>query len=381
MLLPTIKLKPELELSLLDSLITNRFYLHTSGYSIFEIFGNSTIAVVSNSNLFYINTSNDDFITNLVKNNIKQEYACYFWKHLSSNYSAIELLLQCQHQISSGMIASNTHPDAEGLIEKFYNKMRVYRSTYILSSNPRAINLLKKHIQEVSFSGLLQNPNPQAVELIVNHIDYSKNNIWDGAFLQNENCMELFIHYLHIKPELLDSRDDDDRMYVRSLIRLRKFSWYYLCLNPHPSAIKILKLFPENVNKVIVTNPCPDAYVIICRILAQHADTDTDGEIIRTMCKNTNPRVLELLDGYSPDLYDWVRLCQNPSAIPILMREENRNKIKVTYLLKNPNIFVYNYDNMRKNTEIFKEELIRKVWHPSNVSRWLEQGFDDFLES
>jgi hypothetical protein len=279
------------------------------------------------------------------------------------------------------MIASNTHPDAEGLIDKFYNKMRVYRSTYILSSNPRAINLLKKHTQEVSFSGLLQNPNPQAVELIVNHIDYSKNHIWDGAFLQNENCMELFIRYLHIKPELLDSRDEDDRMYVRSLIRLRKFSWYYLCLNPHPCAIKILKLFPENVNKIIVTNPSPDAYDIIRRILVHHAETDTDGEIIRTVCRNTNPRVLELLDGYSSDMYDWVRLCQNPSAIPILMREENRNKIKVTYLLKNPNIFVYNYDNMKKNTEVFKEELMRKVWHPSNISRWLEQGFDDFLES
>jgi len=379
MLLPTIKLKPELELSLLDSLITNRFYLHTTGYSIFEIFGNSTISIVSNSNIFYITPSTEDFITNLTKNNIKEEYACYFWKHLSSNYSAIEILLQHQDKLSSGMIASNTHPDAEGLIEKFYNRICIYRSTYILSSNPRAVNILKRNTYEISFSSLLINPNPAAVELIVNHIEYSKVNIWEGAFLQNMNCMELFIRYLYIDPLLLDSQKEKDKTHLRHLIRMRRFSWYYLCLNPHPYAIKILSLFPENINNIIVLNPCEDAYDIIRRIVLQYGETE--GVIVRNICRNTNPRVLELLDHYPSDSYDWIRLCENPSAIPILTKEENRNKIKVTYLLRNPNIFIYNYENMRKNTEIFKEELIQKVWSPSNVSKWLEQGFNDFLES
>jgi hypothetical protein len=91
--------------------------------------------------------------------------------------------------------------------------------------------------------------------------------------------------------------------------------------------------------------------------------------------------VLELLNNYSPDLYDWGRLCENPGAIPILVKNENRNKIKITYLLRNPNIFVYNYTNMSKNISIFKEELMRRFWCPKNVLQWIEDGMDEFLES
>jgi hypothetical protein len=50
------------------------------------------------------------------------------------------------------------------------------------------------------------------------------------------------------------------------------------------------------------------------------------------------------------------------------------------YLLKNPHIFQYNYENMKKNIEGFKEELMQKVWCPVNVIKWVEQGYDDFLE-
>lgn len=408
MLLPTIKINPELEISLLDSLITNRFYLHNSGYSIFEIFGDcitkneeeynennpteieyyclpksdrkkivGKLKTTPNTNIFYYTPNTTDFITNLMNNNIKQEYAYYFWNHLSSNYSAFELLLQSQNKISLGLIASNTHPDAEWLIEKLYDTVRMEKNIYILSSNPRTINLLKKYPHQISFNSLVLNPNPKVVELIVNHINYCNNiNIWLGGFLQNENCMELFLQYLNITT---DEFNTSSKEYLKWKISIRNFSWYYLSLNPHPIAIKILTLFPENIHFNIVTNPSEDAYSIIKQLVEEYGEVYC--ELIRNLCKNTNPRVLELLNDYSPDLYDWGRLCKNPSAIFILVKKENRNKIKITYLLRNPNIFVYNYANMKENISVFKEELMQKVWSPANVLKWSEEGMDDFLES
>lgn len=418
MLLPTIKLNPQLESSLLDSLITNRFYLHNSGYSIFEIFGDcisktteetpvrstssttppipthtegeyhalpesdrkklvGKLKTTPNTELFYKTPTTNDFITNLMNDNIKEEYAYYFWKHLSSNHSAFELLLQTQDKMSLGLIASNTHPDAEWFIEKLYNKSRMEKYVYILSSNPRTIHLLQKYPHQVSFNSLILNPHPEAVDLIINHIDYHSHvNIWLGGFLQNETCMELFLQYLNIAPAEFDTSSKE---HLKWRIGIRNFSWYYLSLNPHPLAIKILKLFPENIHQVVVTNPAEDAYSIIKQLVKEYGEVYS--EIIRNLCKNTNPQVLELLNNYSPDLYDWGRLCENPSAIPILVKNENRNKIKITYLLRNPDIFVYNYANMRENISVFKEELMRRFWCPKNVLQWIEDEMDEFLES
>lgn len=50
--------------------------------------------------------------------------------------------------------------------------------------------------------------------------------------------------------------------------------------------------------------------------------------------KNTNPRVVHLLEQY-PDKINWEYLSSNPYALPLL--EENQNKINWESLSGNPN--------------------------------------------
>ena len=48
------------------------------------------------------------------------------------------------------------------------------------------------------------------------------------------------------------------------------------------------------------------------------------------------------------------------------------------------NIFKYNYKQMKQNCMLFKEELIKKMFHPCNIPKfkdWGVNGFDLDLDS
>jgi hypothetical protein len=394
MLLPTIKLIPELELALIQSFNRNRWWYHTTSidtsvdisyeadeptnYLIERIAGANSVGDdrIPRNEMKGNENKAHDFVTNLCLDNIRKYYACWLWIYLSCNPSAIEVLLMFQTKIRYSMLATNTHPDAVGLIEK-KDKM-MYDIYCELCSNPSAVHLIQKNHKPFSIYYLSLNPNPAIVDIVLQSEDSKRNNIWDTCFLQNRNSIEAFLRYLGIDAQLLHSSNQSQVQYLKDAIHGKKFSWQYLSVNPHTSAVKILDLFPDRIHCDIVMNSGEDAYSLICKYVKQHAGSDI--RVMRNICKNTNPRVLELLDDYPPDLYDWGALCKNPSAIPILTREENRNRIKALYLLQNPNIFVYNYENMRRNTQVFKEELIERVWSPSNVAKWLRGGYDEFLD-
>jgi hypothetical protein len=52
------------------------------------------------------------------------------------------------------------------------------------------------------------------------------------------------------------------------------------------------------------------------------------------------------------------------------------DKVNYRTLLYNPNIFEYDYEQMKLNTFVFKEDLIAKAFHPSRIIKWLELGWD-----
>jgi len=248
-----------------------------------------------------------------------------------------------------------------------------------LCSNPSAVNLIKKYPKLISIYYLSLNPNPAIVDIVLQDTISTRDNIWETSFLQNKNSIKPFFQYLGIDMhKLLYPIDETYIHHSKDILRKKRFNWYYLCLNPHPCAIKILKLFPEKIHSNIVKNSGEEAYDLIYIYVKEHARNDP--KILSIMCANTNPRVIQLLDEYSPDMYDWEALCNNPSAISILVRWENRYRIKALFLFRNPNIFVYNYENMRKNTEVFKEELMERVWAPSNIAKWMSNGYNEFIE-
>ena len=69
-----------------------------------------------------------------------------------------------------------------------------------------------------------------------------------------------------------------------------------------------------------------------------------------------NPNAISLLED-NIDKINWTALSSNPNAIHLL--EQNIDKIDWTLLSTNPNIFTYDYEKMRKNCLIFKEDLMK----------------------
>lgn len=376
MLFPTIRLKDELEEIVLENLTNkNEWYSHIIEH---DIFLNMNFSPSSNSNYVYMTHSNEDFITNFCCGNIKSKYAWIFWKYVSSNSSALELLLKNQSRIYYSNFVNNRNPDAMYMIEK---NMRILSNcSHLLSSNPSAVYLLQKYQWIIDSNELAKNTNPIAVEIIKKRKNL-KGELWNDRFLQNPLSVDMILEYFEINPSLLSSQKREDIDHLINILNTRKINWFYLSSNPHPLIVKILKLCPYHIfSQQIMINTCIDAIDLI-RDVINSVSLLQKRRLISFLCKNTNPDILELLKEFDPTFYNWAHLCENPSAISFIMNPEYKTKIKVPYLLKNPNIFQYNYQNMKKNIAVFKEELMQKVWCPANVLKWMELGYHDFLES
>jgi len=64
--------------------------------------------------------------------------------------------------------------------------------------------------------------------------------------------------------------------------------------------------------------------------------------------------------------------------------EQNPDKISWFSLSRNPAIFEFDYKGVKERCSIYKEELIRKAFHPSRIERYLDMGInyddlDDYL--
>jgi len=63
--------------------------------------------------------------------------------------------------------------------------------------------------------------------------------------------------------------------------------------------------------------------------------------------------------------------------------EKNQDKIHWQYLFKKPYIFKYDYNKMKDNCMLFKEDLIKNRFHPRNIPKfknWGVNGFEFYSE-
>ena len=54
--------------------------------------------------------------------------------------------------------------------------------------------------------------------------------------------------------------------------------------------------------------------------------------------------------------------------------KENPDKINQIYLSKQKNIFTYDYEKMRENMLLFKEDLMKERFHPRNLRKFSSWG-------
>ena len=86
-----------------------------------------------------------------------------------------------------------------------------------------------------------------------------------------------------------------------------------------------------------------------------------------------NPAAIHLLEA-NLDRISWYELSENPAAIHLLM--QHPEKIHWPWFSRNPAIFTYDYDAMRTSRTGLHEELIQNRFHPQNIRKFKDWGFE-----
>jgi len=90
----------------------------------------------------------------------------------------------------------------------------------------------------------------------------------------------------------------------------------------------------------------------------------------------SNPNAIHLLEK-NLDKVDWKLLSRNPNAIHLL--EKNLDKVDWEKLSSNPNIFVDEYEQACRDyfKQYVAEELTKLMFHPKNMKKFKDWGFEE----
>ena len=221
-----------------------------------------------------------------------------------------------------------------------------------LSANPNAIDFLKEYPEKIDWSYLSLNPN--AIELLKENpekIDWNELSLNSNAIeLLKENPEKINWIYLSQNEnaiELLANNQD-------------KIDWSNLCLNPN--AVELLRNNKNKIDNNVIRNN-PNYYEIFPE------KREYDENIIRIFYENitTNLRTY-----YNNNVYFDSDDCDDMELM-----ERNQHKINWDLLAKNPAIFSYDYDEIKKNFEELGEEIIAKALHPKRIFRLIEEYGED----
>ena len=86
-----------------------------------------------------------------------------------------------------------------------------------------------------------------------------------------------------------------------------------------------------------------------------------------------NPAAIHLLEQ-NPEKINWHYLSQNPAAIHLL--EKHPEKIDWSWFSSNPAMFTYDYVTMKQTKAILHNDLIQSLFHPKNIHKFDNWGFD-----
>lgn len=240
------------------------------------------------------------------------------WNLLSKNPEAIDLLRHNPHKINWRLLCEN--PSAVPMLAQNPDKI----DWKILSINPAAVPLLKQNPKEIYWKFLTSNRSPEAVELLAQNPE-KINWMW---IAKNPTAIEIIRQNLDKICWLVLSENSAAMDLLEQ--NPHKINYYWLAKNPHPRAIELYENIYERYKK--------------------------EGHYLN----------LDILNSY--------HLSKNPAAIQFL--ERNRELIEWQELARNPEIFVLDYDRMRRSRRELHEELIATLFHPSRVEAFLEAGGD-----
>jgi hypothetical protein len=271
------------------------------------------------------------------------------WEYLSKNPNAIHLLEAYPDKINWNGLSQNPnaiHLLEQNLVESQRDGSVCKINWYWISSNPNAIHILEKNPDKINWDRLSGNPN--AIHLLEKNLDESRR---DGSVCKiNWFCIAANINAINLIQKNLDKIEWDDLSINQNAIDLltsNQDKIYWALLSANKNAISLLE---KNLDAVCIEKqsfsiPRPQSHIIDYALHNQ----------------------------LGADKIDWGWLSMNPNAIPIL--KKNLDKVDWYSLSINPNIFTYDYEFIEKRINIFKEELVMKVFHPQNIYKFEDWGY------
>jgi hypothetical protein len=219
-----------------------------------------------------------------------------------------------------------------------------------LSSNHEAIDILERFQEKINYEYLTLNQNPRAMSILREHKDKIK---WD--WLSSNSCDEA-IDILIENPQNINymslACNKNPRAIEILMNNVKKISWELLSGNHCTKAVQLLK---EHSNKI-------DWNTLCCE-----AKTKEQFDLIRSNLGKVR----------------WEFLCFNPSELAVKLLEEHPEKIVWGYSLRYQNVFetitTYDYAGIRGARHDLHQEFHAWAGHPSMITKkWKDWGFDTY---
>jgi hypothetical protein len=260
-----------------------------------------------------------------------------------------------------------------------------------LSKNPFAVDMLKRHIDKISWDYFVMNPN--AMQVIDENFDKCiKSLCWSGK-------ISLLRHSKFVN--IINKHTDKiiDEVLCGNCL-------FILATSSNPTYIELLEKYMEKYSEQIEIKPpsitfwmelSGNPYTV--HILEKHLEK-LDHQCWNLLAKNTNAIHIVEKNQNKLDNDGWRNLSKNKNAIHIL--EKNPEKINWFSLANNPNgfkilekypekkviysffddknlsvttpIFEIDYDAIEKRCAIYKEELMQIALHPYRIEHYLNMG-------
>jgi len=311
---------------------------------------------------------------------------------------------KCQvfRKAAINMLCSNTNINALKLmLSLINNQMNDNKLNWDrLSSNINAIEICENNLNRINWGKICQNPNGLHIIKKIAYKNPNDKRIKWNLMLDNvnENIYEILSYKFQFDNEFKElnwfsvalSTNKGVLKLLRDVYDRNpkdlKIKWEFLCKNKSFQALDIIKcklinnIISNDINILIIYNLCDNETDIAIDILSILMKTnfgnffDNYNEMmpIIKLIKNSNDKVINLLDQYWNRIYDRIgtfllfNLTKNPNkqVIDLIKNHDdvyNNKKFYISlYLIEfNPNILEYNLDKMKENRTELNELLFK----------------------
>jgi hypothetical protein len=169
--------------------------------------------------------------------------------------------------------------------------------------------------------------------------------------------------------DFLSSVNTDDSIQILTDNRHRaNCNWAEISNNTNGTAAELLRLNPDKINNINLSNNRSIKMLMLLKEYPQKI-------CWRQLSINPSELAVDIL-LQNPDKTDKINLSlnKNPRVLDFFLKYPH--KIEYSVIFKNPAIFVIDYEAIKRDNLLIKEELVAAALHPRRIERLLDSGVD-----